>query len=123
MISVEYSEALSEIDDIFIHLDSNVLAKIPQKFKEFVINNKSTTYKPTFDYSKKLNELELKDNTKAILSVIYMNFLCNEEQKIEYKKRLKENSIKKEQEIREIYDTDNLFKNPSSFEKSCNSPI
>ena len=40
-----------------------------------------------------------------------MNFLCNEEQKKEYKKRLKENSIKKEKEVREKFNTDNLFSN------------
>ena len=111
MVSIEYSEALSEINDILNHLDTNVLNKIPQKFKNFVNNNKSNSYKPIFDHSKKLNELPLKDKTRAILSVIYMNFLCNEEQKKEYKKRLKENSIKKEKEVREKFNTDNLFSN------------
>lgn len=111
MVSIEYSEALSEINDILNHLDTNVLNKIPQKFKNFVNNNKSNSYKPIFDHSKKLNELPLKDKTRAILSVIYMNFLCNEEQKKEYKKRLKENSIKKEKEVREKFNTDNLFNN------------
>lgn len=111
MVSVEYSEALSEIYEIFKNLDTNVLNKIPQKFKEFVNNNKSSTYKPTFDYNKNLNELSLKRKTKAILSVIYMNFLCSDEQKIEYKKTLKENLLKKEQELKEKYNPDNLFKN------------
>lgn len=110
MVSIEYSEALSEIDDIFNHLDIEVLSKIPKKFKEFVSNNKSNTYKPAFNHSLKLNELPLRKKTRAILSLIYFNFLCNEEQKMEYKKRIKENSIKREQEIKEKYNTDNLFK-------------
>ena len=29
MVSIEYSEALSEINDILNHLDTNVLNKIP----------------------------------------------------------------------------------------------
>ena len=110
MINVEYSEALSEIDDILNHLDVDVLNRIPEKFKTFVKDNKSKKYNPSFDHSKKLNELPMRDKTRAILSVIYMNFLCNEEEKVEYAKKLKDNSLKKEKELRENYNTDNLFK-------------
>ncbi len=118
MVSVEYSEALSEIDDIFKHLDNDVMNKIPQKFKNFVSSNKSKTYNPTFDHSKRLNELPLKDKTRAILSVIYMNFLCNEEEKKAYTQKLNENSAKREQELKEKYNPDNLFKNkPQEIKK------
>lgn len=110
MVSVEYAEALSEIDDIFNHLDIELLKKIPQKFKKFVSNNKSKDYLPAFDHSQKLNELPLHKKTKSILAMIYMNFLCNEEEKIEYTKMLKENSIRKEQEIKREYNNENIFK-------------
>ena len=110
MVSVEYSEALSEIDDIMNHFDPDLLKRIPQKFKDFVRINKSKTYNPEFDHSKRLNELPLKEKTKAILSVIYMNFLCNEEEKIEYTKKLKENSLKREEELKEKYNPNDIFK-------------
>ncbi len=114
MVSIEYSEALSEIDDIFKHLNTDILNKIPQKFKDYVSNNKSKTYNPKFDHTKKLTELQLKEKTVLLLSVVYMNFLCDEESKKRYVEKLKDNSIKKEQERREKYNPDNLFKNRKS---------
>ena len=111
MVSIEYSEALSEIDDILNHLNKDLIDKIPQKFKKFVSSNKSKTYKPVFDHTKSLKDLHLKEKTVFILSVIYMNFLCDEESKKEYIKTLKNNSIKKEEERRKKYNPDNLFKN------------
>ena len=117
MVSNEYSEALSEIDDILEHLDIKLLNKIPQRFKDFVSTNKSKTYEPKFDHSKRLNELELKDKTRAILSVIYLNYLCDEEQKNEFVKKLKDNSMKKEEEHRKKYNPNEIFKKDKSIEK------
>ena len=111
MLSIEYSEALSEIDDIFEHLDIELLNKIPQKFKNFVSSNKSKTYKPNLDHSKKINEINLREKTKEILSVIYMNFLCDDAQKSEYIKKLRENSIKKERELQAKYSPNDIFQN------------
>lgn len=110
MVSIEYGEALSEIDDILRHLDSNALNKIPQKFKEFVNNNKSKTYIPAFNHSKSLKELQLKEKTREILSLIYLNFLCSNEEKIKYSKKLKHNKIEKEKILREKFNPDNIFK-------------
>ena len=108
--SIKTFRAYEEIYDIFKHLDSETLNKIPQKFKDFVNNNKSKTYMPKFNHNKSLKELQIKEKTKEILSLIYLNFLCNNEEKIEYTKKIKQNQIKKEKNLREKYNPDNLFK-------------
>lgn len=110
MVNRDYREALSEIDDILNYLDESVVEKIPFKFKEFVRLNKSKTYMPKFNHNKKLSELPIKDKTRRMLAVIYMNFLCNEEEKRKFLITLKENEIRKQKELREKYNPDDLFK-------------
>ena len=110
MVSVEYSEGITETLDILNHMSVSDVSKISKKFMDFLERNKSKDYVPNLDYSKKLYEMNLKEKTKAILATIYLNYWCNDEQKIEYKKILKENEEKYQKELREKYSTDNIFK-------------
>ena len=75
MISVEYSEAISEVLDILENSDDTISKKIPNKLIEFWQRNKSTTYKPNLDHSKTINEMKLKEKTKDIITMIYLNYL------------------------------------------------
>lgn len=110
MVSVEFSEGITETLDILNHMSSSDVNKISKKFMDFLERNKSKDYVPKLDHSKKLYEMDLKQKTKAILATIYLNYWCNDEQKEEYKKILKENEEKYQKELREKYSTDNIFK-------------
>lgn len=110
MVSVAYSEAVTEVLDILKHMEESYISKVPKKFMEFLEKNKSKDYNPNFDHSKKLNELNLKEKTKDILAIIYMNYWCDENKKIEYKKLLNENEKIYQDEIREKYNPDIIFK-------------
>lgn len=111
MISVEYSEAIVEVLDILNHSDDNIIEKIPKKLIKFWKRNKSTTYKPNLDHSKSISEMELKNKTKSIITMIYLNYLCNDAEKNNIKLILKDNEEKYQQELREKYNPDNMFKN------------
>ena len=110
MVSVEFSEGISETLDILNHMSPSDVNKISKKFMDFLERNKSKDYVPKLDHSKKLYEMNLKEKTKAILATIYLNYWCNDEQKEKYKKILKENEEKYQKELREKYSTDNIFK-------------
>lgn len=110
MVSVAYREAVTEVLDILKHMEESYISKVPKKFMEFLEKNKDKDYNPNFDHSKKLNELNLKEKTKDILAIIYMNYWCDENKKIEYKKLLNENEKIYQEEIREKYNPDNIFK-------------
>lgn len=110
-ISEEYREALSELDEILNHSSSEVLNKIPKKFRNYVRENKSNYYVPRFDHSKRLSQLPLMDKTKELIAIIYMNFLRNEGQEVDYTRILNNNSIKKELELGETYILDNKAEN------------
>lgn len=110
MISVEYSEAISEVLDILKHTRKEDVDKIPPKFIEFLKSNCSKTYKPKLDHSQKIKDMKLKYKTKVILAIIYKKFWCDRKQEKEYNRILKENEIKREKEKREKYNPDEIFK-------------
>ena len=110
MVSVEYSEAIVEVLDILDNSEDSIVEKIPKKLIEFWQKNKSTTYKPNLDHSKSLKDMELKSKTKSLITMIYLNYLCDASEKDKIKLILKKNEEKYRQELKEIYNTDNIFK-------------
>lgn len=110
MIDVAYSEAATEVLTILEHTEIEEVNKIPKNFIKFLKGNSSKTYKPDFDFSKPINELNLKQKTQSILAIIYLKYWANEEEKKAFKKRIKENEEKYQQELKKQYSTDNLFK-------------
>ncbi len=83
--------SFSEVYDIILHMDTELVKKIPIKFIKFIEQNKKNGYITNIDYSKSINEQKVERGTRVILSIIYRNFLCNGEKK----KRLMEEDIKK----------------------------
>ena len=105
MANIEYSEAIVEVLEILEYSDDNILEKIPKKLIKFWKRNKSKTYKPNLDHDKSISEMNLKDKTKSILSMIYLNYLCNDEESKKIKSIINHNE--------EIYQTE-LVKNYNS---------
>lgn len=111
MVNVEFSEGISETLDILNHLDKVYTDKIPEKFKDFLDKNKSSSYIPKLDHSKKIDDMILKESTKDILTTIYIKYWATSEEKANYNKLLAENEKKYQEELRKKYNTDDLFKN------------
>ena len=111
MVTEEYSEAAVEVLGIIDALEEEEQSKIPKEIIEFLEKNKSETYCPDIDYFDNIETLNLKEKTRQILAGIYLDYLCNEEEREEYTKKLKENEIKYQEELKQIYNTDNLFNN------------
>lgn len=107
----EFSEAITETLDILQHMDKEYTDRISPRFKKFLEDNQSTTYKPNLDHSKDLKDMNISEKTKNILAILYMNYWCDEANKEKYKMILKENEKSYQKEIKAKYNTDNLFKN------------
>lgn len=116
MISVEYSEAISEVLDILENSDDTISKKIPNKLIEFWKRNKSTTYKPNLDHSKTINEMKLKEKTKDIITMLYLNYLCNENEKETIMDTLRKNEENYQLMLRNKYNPDNIFKKQTQKE-------
>jgi len=125
MITNEFAEAATEINEILSYLPNEYIQRIPKKLRDFFKKVKSNNYISKIDPYKPLGEQELKPKTKTILTIIYWNYWCNEEEKRNIDRVLIENDQKYEKELKEKYNPDNLFKNKQEqiVKEKTNLPI
>ena len=112
-------KAFSEVDTILEYSSEEIRNKVPDKFRQLIKNNKDNNYKLILDENKKLKDQELLIETREILSLIYRDYLCSEDER---KELIKINNQKLE-EINEEYDIQNIFdkrKNKVSTEDDIN---
>ena len=102
----EYSEAAAEVLDIIRHMDDEMIEMIPLDFIKSLKEKKSETYVSKIDFTKEIEENDLKYATKVILTLMYRDYFCDEEEKKELDKILKINADEKSKK----YDVE-LFKN------------
>ncbi len=69
-----YKKALSEIYIILRNSEYKVWSNIPTNFIRFIKKNMDKNYKVDIDFSKNI-ESQIKSETKAILSLLYTNYL------------------------------------------------
>lgn len=110
MIDIRLSEAITEVLEILKNANNTYMENLPEKFKKFLNDNKSTSYIPEIDFSKELKDLKIRKETKELLGIMYLNYWSNDEEKKEYVKLLSENEKKYQEELTEKYNPDNLFK-------------
>lgn len=118
MVSQEYSEAIAETLDILEHTQKSDVDKISKKFMKFLQENTSKTYKPQLDYTKNIKDMNLKDKTIGILSIINKKYWCNDEERKVFEERLKQNEIRYQKVLNERYNTNKLFKNKELSDES-----
>lgn len=76
------AKALTEVYQI-LQQCSKVLESIPQSFINFLQANMDKTYHCNLDFSKRLNEMELLEETRTFLYLIRRDFLCSEAERTE----------------------------------------
>lgn len=108
----EYNEAFTEVNEIIKMMPDELVNKIPSKFREMLEDEKDKEYNPKIQ--EPLEECKLKNETIIILGLIYRDFLCSQDEK----RRLQEKDARElqeiqkaiEDEIRQKYNPDDLFK-------------
>ena len=92
--------------------------KIPNDLIKFFETNASKAYKCEFDYTKPLNKIIIKDETRGLISMICLNYWCEtEEQKIAFRNHLNANEQAFQEELRKKYNMDDIFKRKESINK------
>lgn len=107
-------KAYSEVDKILSFMEIEYVEKVPKKLREIFRNEKLKDYNPNIDKNIPLNEQNLERKTYAILAMLDLNYWCNSEEKQELLKAYSNNDKKREEELREKYNPDNIFKNKVS---------
>lgn len=118
MENIEYSNSLYQINEILKYMEPNLKARIPKKFISYFENNKAKNYNWTIDKSKPLENQDLLEPTKEILTLLYRDYICDDVERIKIQKILSENEIKYQEKLKEKYDCDNIFKNKKNIEKT-----
>ena len=109
MLNQKYSEASVEVLDILNHMNIKDVSKVSKKFITFLNENASKEYISNLDYSKRLNDMELKEETRGLLAIMYKKYRCPKKKKQDCKKKFYENEQKYQEELREKYNPNNIF--------------
>ncbi len=123
MVTKEFAEASAEINEIFKYLPKEEVEKIPSKLREFFKEVSSKDYVTNINPNMPLDKQQIKEKTKDIIALIYRNYWCSEEERKELDQKLIENDKKFEEELREKYNPDNIFKNNVTTTKKEESEI
>ena len=124
-MEIVYRQAFAEVLEVLKHTSKSIVEKIPEKFIMFLKENKDNEYIADIDFSKTNWEDEVKQETQAILALIYRDYIVSPEKKSELIREEQEEQIRIENEIREKYNPDNIFKNKKedTFIENTNLPV
>ncbi|MBQ6992463.1 MAG: hypothetical protein IJN50_06130 [Clostridia bacterium] len=110
MVKTNYANAYKEVLIILDNLIKEDYDKIPKEYIEFLKSNCNNEYEFYYDNSKTFEEQELLDYTKYILFGLFEKFGATELQKEKIKNFKKNYYNKLEEEKRNLYNSENIFK-------------
>ena len=111
-----YREASVDVLDILSHMSSSEQEKVSRKFVEFL-----KTRTKLLDYTKSLDQMELSEEARGLIAIMYRNYWCTAEEKQALDAKFIENEVKKQEELRERFNPDNVFGNESKTESISGS--
>lgn len=107
MDGMAYAEII-EILDNMSYEDKN---KIPKKIYDFFLEKSNKNYVRHLDKSKTLYDQEIREDTKEILAILLINYWCETvDKKNQLLALFRDNEIKYQEQLREKYNPDMLFK-------------
>ena len=110
--------AYSEANYIISKMSEELREKIPIELIEFIYKNDNKQYQIN---EKSIKNLELHEDTKRILSVIYTDYIAIEEEIKIIKNKEKLLELKKEEEKKKKYEVDVFENKENNIQKFTNS--
>lgn len=92
-MSYRYCEAFAEVEYILTGLKTEEIERIPKNLLEVIHTKKAMNYIIDIDLKKSLFEQNLKNETLAILAVIYRKYLADSTELVELEKHYNETMI------------------------------
>lgn len=108
-----YEIALAEVFEILRYLPKEQQVKIPEKLMDFIKKEKQDDYE--VKVKEPLNIQDYSNEAIVLLGMIYIDFLCSQEEKNSYKKKEEELNEQYQKELLEKYSTDKLFKQKNNI--------
>lgn len=113
-----YREAFAEVLEVIKNSNQRILEKIPKKFITFLNENKDNNYIVKIDFTDENWDDSIKQETQAILALIYRDYIVSQEERARLLTEEKEEQIRIENELREKYSPDNLFQKQDQAKKA-----
>ena len=105
-------EVCTELSTIIKYMPKEYQNKIPTNVVRFFEENKSNNYSVNINPNNIFDKSNIKKETLAIIAMLNIKYWCpNENLKKQLIKKYNENEKQYQKEIREVYNSDNLFKN------------
>ena len=108
---LENKDIFKEVLVILSYFNEDVTDKIPRnvfnKIKDIAADSKENFY---IDPNKSLDEQDISEQSKDLISLIYYDYMATEEEKVEISKLWNENEKKYQQELKNKYSDYDLFK-------------
>ena len=120
MINTIYAKAYTEVLEIIKHFPEEEYNKIPKEKIEFYKGNRDKNYNFTINPEIDLSEQNISSEANAIIVNLFRDYFATEEQKVKIKEILDLNQKKEEQEKREKYNPDDIFKKGNKDTETTN---
>ena len=132
-ITIEKRQTYSEVYEFLNLLDIEFINKIPAKLLNFFKIQRDLNYVKNINPCKKITNQGLKRDTIAIIDMINLKYWASPEEKEALTNKFKQNYIKNQEELKEKYNIDNMFKNyttvkietinPNDYKEEINTEI
>ena len=123
MINSKYAKAYTEVLEIIKYFPLEEYDKIPEEKIEFYKNNMDKNYVFTINPEIELSEQNISSEANAVIVNLFIDYFASEEQKIKINEILDLNQKREEQERREKYNPDDIFKKVNNTTEITNIEI
>lgn len=113
MVSVEYANAYSEVLGILKYISKEDYEKIPNSKIELFETNQNKEYIFNYDPNKTLEEQNVSKRAKAIIGILFRDYWATDEQKDKIIRRQNYDRKILEEQKKEMYDVNDIFKKKS----------
>ena len=111
-LSINTRQAYSEVDEFLGLVTEEEKNQIPKKLRDFFKEEKDINYHKNIDPNIPIKEQNLKEETLAIIALLMIQYWYKDENKKQkLLEVLDENERKYQEELREKYNPENIFKN------------
>ena len=111
MVDIEHAKAYSEILEILKYLTPEDYEKIPKEKIEVFETYANKNYSFNYDPDKTLQEQNVSETTRTIIAILFRDYWATEEQRDKIIKFQQQERIRTENEKKEKYKIEDLFKN------------
>lgn len=118
-----YEKSLTEVYKAIEYLEYEEYNKIPKKFLKHLYEKMDKDYYFEIAINENFINNEMSNEAQQILAVIYRDYLVTKEEREELLKEESEEEKRIEQELREKYNPDNIFKKHKEKEESDDTNI